>query len=351
MRAARQRARPRGRRRQRHRSPRAVLPASLNALAATADDVVLVLDDFHFVQSPACHNQVQFLIDELPAQAHLVIVTRADPGLRMGRLRASGRPGRDPRRRPRLHHGRGDRRCSPTTTCTCTRRPSGSWWNAPRAGPRGCTSPPCRWPAGPIPTTFVREFSDGNRFIGDYLTEEVLSRHSDGFGSSSRRSRSWTASRASLCDHVRGTTDSAAILHDLERSNLFLVPLDEEREVVPVPPPVRRRGAQRAELEDPTACPACTRGPPLVPRPRPRRRGRHALARLRRDDEAAQLVQANWLSTSTPAAADRGRLARLAGPRRHRQWSRGARHGCVDGRAVRQPCGADRSSGCVGGVR
>ena len=61
----------------------------VNALAATPDDIVLVLDDFHFIQSPACHEQVQFLIAGLPAQAHLVIVTRSDPGLRLGRLRAS----------------------------------------------------------------------------------------------------------------------------------------------------------------------------------------------------------------------------------------------------------------------
>ena len=53
------------------------------------DDIVLVLDDFHFIQQPACHEQVQFLIASLPAQAHLVIVTRSDPGLRLGRLRAS----------------------------------------------------------------------------------------------------------------------------------------------------------------------------------------------------------------------------------------------------------------------
>ena len=61
-------------------TPRAVLPALLNALAAMPDDIVLVLDDFHFVQSPACHEQVQFLIAGLPAQAHLVIATRSDPG-------------------------------------------------------------------------------------------------------------------------------------------------------------------------------------------------------------------------------------------------------------------------------
>ena len=89
VRAARQRARPRGRRQQRHHAASRAA-GHLNALAAAPDDIVLVLDDFHFIQAPACHEQVQFLIASLPAQAHLVIVTRSDPGLRLGRLRASG---------------------------------------------------------------------------------------------------------------------------------------------------------------------------------------------------------------------------------------------------------------------
>ena len=68
----------------------AVLPAILNALAAVPDHIVLVLDDFHFIQTPQCHEQVELLVDHLPAQAHLVVISRSDPGLRLGRLRASG---------------------------------------------------------------------------------------------------------------------------------------------------------------------------------------------------------------------------------------------------------------------
>ncbi|MFI5428553.1 hypothetical protein [Aeromicrobium sp. UC242_57] len=73
---------------------------------------MLVLDDFHVIRDAACHRQVEFLIEHLPPRAHLVILTRSDPGLRLGRLRASGalaeiRAEDLASRRPR------QRRCSP----------------------------------------------------------------------------------------------------------------------------------------------------------------------------------------------------------------------------------------------
>ena len=70
-----------------------VLPWLLNALSAVPDDVVIVLDDFHFVREQACHDQMAFLVEHLPPHCHLVIATRSDPGLRLGRLRASGQLG------------------------------------------------------------------------------------------------------------------------------------------------------------------------------------------------------------------------------------------------------------------
>ena len=209
-------------------SPRALLPAIVSALAAAADDLVLVLDDFHFVQHPACHEQVQFLISNLPAQAHLVLITRSDPGLRLGRLRASSDLAEI--RAVDLSFttleaeellANDQVQVSPQTVTQLVERTEG-------------------WPAGlylatlslagrPDADDFVQRFSGQNRFIGDYLTEEVLNRHTD-------RVRDFIITvsildrfSAPLCDHVLGISDSAAILHELERSNLFVVPLDEER--------------------------------------------------------------------------------------------------------------------------
>ena len=209
-------------------APRPVLTAIVNALAAVADEIVLVLDDFHFIQHPACHDQVQFLVGHLPAQAHLVIITRSDPGLRLGRLRASNNLAElrasdlcftapealELLAREQVH-------LSDETVTQLMERTEG-------------------WPAGLYlatlslagrsdPDDFVRRFSGGNRFIGDYLTEEVLSRHPERVREFITTVSILDRFSADLCDHLRGDTDSAAILHDLERSNLFVVPLDEER--------------------------------------------------------------------------------------------------------------------------
>lgn len=68
----------------------AILTTLLNDLAATVGDLVLVLDDYHVIESREVHQGVAFLLDHLPRQLHLAIATRADPPLPMARLRARG---------------------------------------------------------------------------------------------------------------------------------------------------------------------------------------------------------------------------------------------------------------------
>ena len=95
------------------------------------------------------------------------------------------------------------------------------------------------WPAGLYlatlslagrsdPDEFVRAFSGGNRFVGDYLTEEVLSRHTPEVREFITSISILDRFSASLCDHVVGTTASATLLHDLSRTNLFVVPLGDD---------------------------------------------------------------------------------------------------------------------------
>ena len=179
--------------------------------------------------TPGCHEQVQFLIASLPAQAHLVIVTRADPGLRLGRLRASS---------DLAEIRAGD---LSFTTQEATELLANDHVQLADATVSQLMERTEGWPAGLYlatlslagradPDDFVRRFSGGNRFIGDYLTEEVLSRHTDRVREFITTASILDRFSAPLCDHMGGITDSAAILHDLERSNLFVVPLDEARE-------------------------------------------------------------------------------------------------------------------------
>jgi LuxR family maltose regulon positive regulatory protein len=68
----------------------AVLPRILDAIAASSENVTIVIDDFHIVRSVECAEQIDFFVKHLPEQAHLLLMTRIDPALRLGRLRASG---------------------------------------------------------------------------------------------------------------------------------------------------------------------------------------------------------------------------------------------------------------------
>jgi len=206
-----------------------VLPGIVNALAAVPDDIFILLDDFHFVSDAKCHGQVEFLIENLPARAHLVIITRADPGLRLGRLRASGSVAEIRARDLSFDDLEASQMMAleqvPLSSEGVTRlveRTEG-------------------WPAGIYlarlwlaektdPDEAVRQFSGGNRFIGDYLTEEVLSQHAPETREFIVTMSFLERFSAQLCDFVRQTTGSAAILHELERSNLFLIPLDEDRQ-------------------------------------------------------------------------------------------------------------------------
>ncbi len=204
-----------------------ILSAIVTALGALSDDLVLVLDDLHFIQEPTCHQQVQFLIANLPAQAHLVIITRADPGLRLGRLRASGD----------LAEIRADHLIF--TTEETTELLAHEDVRLSDEAVKRLVERTEGWPAGLYlatlsmsgrsdPDEFVERFSGGNRFIGDYLTEEVLNQHADDVREFILSASILDRFSAPLCDHVAGIGDSARILHELELANLFLVPLDEE---------------------------------------------------------------------------------------------------------------------------
>jgi LuxR family transcriptional regulator, maltose regulon positive regulatory protein len=205
-----------------------VLPQLLGAMGAMEDDLIILLDDFHVLQDPACHRQVEFLVEHLPPQAHLVIITRADPGLRLGRLRATGQLAEI--RAAELAFTADEAssmlavehvQLSEGSLQDLVHRTEG--WAA------GIYLATLSMAGRTDPDEFIREVSGGNRFIGDYLTEEVLAGHSDEVRQFIRAVSILDRFSPPLCDFVTGGTGSAAILHDLERTNLFLVPLDESR--------------------------------------------------------------------------------------------------------------------------
>ena len=205
----------------------AVLPRIVDAIAALGEDITVVVDDFDMVRSAECNEQIDFLVKHLPANSHLVLITRSDPTLRLGRLRAAGQ----------LLEIRADHLAFNSDEASSLLVADGVQLSGD--GLSELMRRTEGWPAGLYLATlsltgradageFVRHFSGSNRFIGDYLTEEVLSRQSDDVRQFILDMSIVAKFSAPLCDYMTGSRQSAKILRELQHTNLFLIPLDDE---------------------------------------------------------------------------------------------------------------------------
>ena len=210
--------------------PGKVLPRLANELAALKAPVVVVLDDYHVISEPSCHDQVSFLLSHLPDTVQLVLVTRADPPLPLARLRAAGMMAEV--RAPEL-------RFAPAQAAALVRTVAAV--DLSQADLADLVERTEGWPAGVYlaalslrghssPGAFVRQFTGENRFIVDFLAEEVLSRQPAQIQQFLARTAVLDRFCAPLCEAVTGSANAAEILDVVERDNLFLVPLDDNRQ-------------------------------------------------------------------------------------------------------------------------
>ncbi len=207
-----------------------MLTALLNEITALPHDVVLVLDDYHVVDSELVDQALEFLLEHLPPQMHLVIATREDPHLPLARLRA----------RDHLTELRAaDLRFTLTEAAEFLNRVMSLDLSEEDIAALEVRTE--GWIAGlhlaalsmqgrPDAATFIQSFTGSDRFVLDYLVEEVLQRQPE-------RARSFLLQTSildklcgPLCDAVTGRKRGNGVLERLERDNLFVVPLDDERQ-------------------------------------------------------------------------------------------------------------------------
>lgn len=206
------------------------LPALLNALSATEERHVLVLDDYHVLTDTRLHAQVEFLIAYLPASLRVVVAGRSDPPLPLARLRAAGEltevRAADLRftaeEAAGLVTGVADIVLPADTMSGMVDRTEG--WAA------GLQLAALSVRAAPDPVRRAAAIRGDDRHLLDYFSAEVLRRA----GEDQRRLlvRCSVLERLSgpLCDAVLGRADSAPVLAELERTNLFVTALDDRRE-------------------------------------------------------------------------------------------------------------------------
>jgi LuxR family maltose regulon positive regulatory protein len=206
-----------------------VLATLVNELQNAAIDIVLVLDDFHVIDSASVLEGVTFLVENLPSNAHLVIASRNDPALPLARLRARGE----------LRELRAEQlRFTPSETSVYLNESMGL--DLAPADTASLGERTEGWIAAlqlaalsleghAQPAAFVADFAGDDRYIVDYLVEEVLRRQSDAVRAFLVQTSILSRLSGELCDAVTAGTGSAATLESLERANLFLVPLDARR--------------------------------------------------------------------------------------------------------------------------
>jgi LuxR family maltose regulon positive regulatory protein len=197
---------------------------------ATADrPIALVLDDYHVIEAPAIHEAVGFLAEHLPASLRLLILTRSDPPWPLARLRANGQMAElraaDLRFTPDeaaefLNRSMG-LDLPPNDIAALERRTEG-WIAALQMAAISLEG-------HPDPHGFITAFSGENRYIADYLAEEVIALQAEPLRRFLLQGSILDQLSAPLCEAVTGFPDSRALLEQVERKGLFLVPLDPER--------------------------------------------------------------------------------------------------------------------------
>ena len=212
-------------------SPDGLVMALINELAADPgeDEVLLVLDDYHLIDAQPVHGSLLFLLEHLPPGLRMVLASRSDPPLPLARLRADGQ----------LAELRAaELRFTSDEAASLLREAIGA--DLPGTAVAALTARTEGWAAGlqlaglslrgqADTAGFVAAFSGSHRYVLDYLTGEVLDRQNPQVREFLLETSVLERLSGELCDAVTGRPGSQAMLQDIERAGLFLVPLDEVR--------------------------------------------------------------------------------------------------------------------------
>ena len=207
----------------------AILIALLNEITTVPNPFLLVLDDYHVIDSRAVDQALTFFVEHLPPRMHLVITTREDPALPIPRLRA---------RRQLTELRAADLRFTSSEAAEFLDQVMGLHLSAEDVAALEDRTE--GWIAGlqlaalsmqgyQDVAGFIQAFAGDNRYIVDYLIEEVLQRQPEAVRSFLLQTSILERLNGSLCDAVTGQEEGRMRLEALQRGNFFLIPLDDKR--------------------------------------------------------------------------------------------------------------------------
>ncbi len=206
-----------------------ILTDLLNEIAALPGPLILVLDDYHLIETPAIHQNMAFLLDHLPPQLHVIMLTRADPPLPLARLRVRGQLAEFRAADLRFTSDEAAAFLNQvmgldlTTDDIAALETRTEGWIAAlqlaALSMQHCENT----------QDFISAFAGSHHYIVDYLVQEVLHLQPAGMRDFLLKTSILDRLSGSLCDALTGRTDGQSTLETLEQANLFVVSLDDRR--------------------------------------------------------------------------------------------------------------------------
>ncbi len=208
----------------------AVLATLLNDIHLDGERLVIVLDDLHMIGNPAIHQRLAFVVEHLPTNAQLVIATRIDPALPLARLRARGDIAEVRAADLRFTPDEAAQYLNGTMGLTVGADDLARLEDRTEGWIAALQLAALSLQGRADPHDFISGFAGDDRYVVDYLVEEVLHRQPEALRTFLLQTSILGRLSASLADAVAGTGDAAAMLDTLDRTNLFLIPLDDTRQ-------------------------------------------------------------------------------------------------------------------------
>ncbi len=209
--------------------PQTILTAVINEIAMITNKIVLVIDDYHLIDSKLVHDALIFLLENLPPQLHLVITTREDPPIQISRLRTRGQLNEFRAIQLRFSTAETYEFLNEIMELDLAAEDIAALEKRTEGWVAGLHLAAISMQGRTDKDNFIKSFTGSHHFVIDYLVEEVLIQQPEHIRDFLLKTSILDRLTGSLCDTITGQENGQATIEALERANLFIVSLDNER--------------------------------------------------------------------------------------------------------------------------
>lgn len=209
--------------------PEVLISALINQISTINEQIVFVLDDFHVISNTEIHGLVELLIEHLPSNFHVIIITREDPLLPLARMRVRNQMTEIRALDLRFSAQEASNFFSETMNLDLTQESIDTLESRTEGWAAGLQLAALAIKNNPDPKKFIATFEGSHRFVLDYLAEEVVGNLSSDIRSFLIQTSILDRFNLPVCKALTGRDECVFILGKLIQTNMFIIPLDNEK--------------------------------------------------------------------------------------------------------------------------